>query len=332
LPRRDDLRPVVNAMTNTALPPYAELHCLSNFSFLRGASHPEELVEQAHALGYAGLALTDECSLAGAVRAHEALGKLRETAGHTNEAGDFRLIFGAEFRLEDGLKLVLLARNRAGYGNLSALITLARRRAGKGSYRLLRGDLEAISPGGAVPDCLALWVPSAEATTEDGRWLAERFPGRLWVAVELLCGPDDAGELARLHGLAAAAGLPLVAAGDVHMHARARRPLQDTLTAIRLSTTVFEAGASIPTASATCARPCAWPASTRPNCWPNRRASPPCATFRWPSCATNIPRKWCRPARRRRVTCGARWRRAWPGATPAACQPRSRPEWARNWP
>jgi error-prone DNA polymerase len=222
----------------TMLPPYAELHCLSNFSFLRGASHPEELVERAHALGYAGLALTDECSLAGAVRAHEALGKLRETG----EAGDFRLIFGAEFRLEDGLKLVLLAKNRAGYGNLSTLITLARRRAEKGSYRLLRGDLEAIAPGGAVPDCLALWVPNVEATAEDGRWLASRFPGRAWLAVELFSGPDDAGELARQQTLAAECGLPLVATGDVHMHARGRRPLQDTLTAIRLSTTVFEAG------------------------------------------------------------------------------------------
>src|SRR6185369_7368185 len=159
--------------------------------------------------------------------------------------GGFRLIFGAEFRLEDGLKLVLLARNRAGYGNLSALITLARRRAEKGAYLLLRGDLEAIAPGGAVPDCLVLWLPGSEATAEDGRWLAHRFAGRLWLAVELHSGPDDTALLARLRALAAECGLPTVAAGDVHMHSRARRPLQDTLTAIRLNTTVFEAGAAL---------------------------------------------------------------------------------------
>jgi error-prone DNA polymerase len=145
---------------SAALPPYVELHCCSNFSFLRGASHPEELVEQAQELGYSALAITDEASLAGVVRAHRAA-----------SARGLQLIIGAEFRLcsEPGknLRLVLLAQNRAGYGNLSALITLARRRSRKGQYRLYRGDLE--SPGdfagssGALPDCLALWIPDAGA-------------------------------------------------------------------------------------------------------------------------------------------------------------------------
>ncbi|WP_313953965.1 error-prone DNA polymerase [Accumulibacter sp.] len=224
---------------SNALPLYAELHCCSNFSFLRGASHPEELVEQARALGYSALAISDEASLAGVVRAHRA----------ASVAG-LPLIIGAEFRLakepDTGCRLVLLAQNRAGYGNLSALITLARRRSVKGQYRLLRGDLE--KPGdfagnsGAVPDCLALWIPSAGASAEDGRWLAARFPARSWLAVELLSGPDDAKRLAMLLELARASGLPAVAAGDVHMHRRARRPLQDTLTAIRLKSTVFAAG------------------------------------------------------------------------------------------
>ena len=229
-------------MSASALSAYAELHCLSHFSFLRGASHPEELVERAHALGYAGLALTDECSLAGAVRAHEAWTRLREAALQAGQPFTFRLIYGAEFRLEDGLRLVLLAQNRAGYGNLSALITLARRRADKGRYRLLRGDLEAVAPSGAVPDCLALWLPGSTSTAADGHWLARRFPGRIWLAVELHSGPDDTAEFARLAALAEATGLPRVAAGDVHMHSRARRPLQDVLTALRLGTTVFEAG------------------------------------------------------------------------------------------
>ncbi|WP_028995532.1 error-prone DNA polymerase [Azonexus hydrophilus] len=218
---------------SSALPGYAELHCLSNFSFLRGASHPEELAAQAVAQGYAALALTDECSLAGVVRVHQAF---RAQGGAT------RLVIGSEMRTVDGLKLVFLAQNREGYGNLSALITLARRRAEKGAYTLQRHDLNAISPNGALPDCLVLWVPEATPSVADGRWLAERFPGRCWIAVELHAGPDDAAKLAELQALGAACGLPLVAAGDVHMHVRARRPVQDVLTALRLKTSVFDAG------------------------------------------------------------------------------------------
>jgi len=222
-----------------ALPFYAELHCCSNFSFLRGASHPEELVERAQALGYSALAITDEASLAGIVRAHKAA-----------SACGLKLIIGAEFHLVDqhgsGFRLVLLAQNRAGYGNLSALITLARRRSRKGEYRLLRGDLEIpgqIAGGsGAVPDCLALWIPGPDASADEGRWLATHFPARSWLAIELHAGANDAARLAMLLALATASGLPAVATGDVHMHLRARRPLQDTLTAIRLNSTLFAAG------------------------------------------------------------------------------------------
>ncbi len=214
-----------------SLPAYAELHCLSNFSFLRGASHPEELAERAVAQGYTALALTDECSLAGVVRAHLAA-----------RAAGLKFIVGSEMTSVDGLKLVFLACNRHGYGNLSALVTLARRRAEKGGYTLQRNDLEAVSPSGAVPDCLLLWIPDEPPSVEDGRWLAERFPGRCWIAVELHAGPDDAARLAGLQQLGETCGLPLVAAGDVHMHVRARRPVQDVLTALRLKTSVFEAG------------------------------------------------------------------------------------------
>ena len=103
-------------------PAYAELHCLSNFSFLRGASHAEELVAQAKELGYTALAITDECSLAGVVRAHSAAKKV----------GGVKLLIGAEFTLDCGLRLVLIARNRAGYGRLSRLITRGRRAAREG--------------------------------------------------------------------------------------------------------------------------------------------------------------------------------------------------------
>jgi error-prone DNA polymerase len=214
------------------LPAYAELHCLSNFTFLRGASHPEELVERAHALGYAALALTDECSLAGAVRAHVAA-----------KAVGLKLAIGTEIRLADGPKLVLLAVNRAGYGNLSELVTLGRRSARKGSYRLTRADLDR-----GLPDCLALLVPHASpasASRGDADWLAARFPDRAWIAAELLCGPDDRAQLAALRELAHRAGLPLVATGDVHMHVRSRRRLQDVLAAVRLGKPVGACGRAL---------------------------------------------------------------------------------------
>jgi error-prone DNA polymerase len=121
---------------------YAELHALSNFSFLRGASHPSELIAQAHALGYRALALTDECSFAGVVRAHEALRDVR-----------LKLIIGAEFRALCGLKLVLLAPSQRAYGQICQLITLGRRRSKKGEYRLSRSDFES-----GLEDCLALWI------------------------------------------------------------------------------------------------------------------------------------------------------------------------------
>ncbi len=134
---------------------YAELHCASNFSFLRGASHPEELVERALALEYAGLALTDECSFAGAARAHLALDELQQGDAPARE---FRLIHGTEIALADGPRLVLLAVNRDGYGDLSQLVTLARRQARKGEYRLTMADVEAHLPW--LDDCLALLIPS----------------------------------------------------------------------------------------------------------------------------------------------------------------------------
>jgi error-prone DNA polymerase len=205
---------------------YAELHAVSNFSFLRGASHPEELVERACELGYRALALTDECSVAGAVRAHIA----------ARDRG-FKLIIGSELHLVDGPRLVLLATNREGYGNLSELITRARRAATKGTYRLQRDDLSA-----GVPDCLALLIPDDGLDPQTIQWFTRSFAGRAWLVVELLRGPDDRSRLRELQHLAAEHGLPLTAAGDVHMHHPARRALQDTLTAIRLGTPVQQAG------------------------------------------------------------------------------------------
>jgi error-prone DNA polymerase len=220
------------AMSRQPLPDYAELHCLSNLSFLRGASHPQELVAQAAALGYRALAITDECSLAGVVQAHEAA-----------KAQALKLIIGSEFRLDCGLRLALLATNRASYGGLCALISAARRDAQKGAYRLDRQGLEAHHPG----TCLALWLPGPEADRGPPdqaplEWLAGLFPGRTWIAVELLLNGRDRQRLGHLQALGTRCAVPLVACGDVHLHVRGRRPLQDTLTAIRLGRPLAELG------------------------------------------------------------------------------------------
>ncbi len=197
-------------------PAYAELHCVSNFSFLRGASHPAELVARAAALGYHALALTDECSVAGVVRAHVAAREHR-----------LRLLVGSEFTLVDGLRFVALAADADGYRSLCGLITRARRAAPKGTYRIDRAGL------GELPGCLLLWLPGACPDPAEGDWLQARYAGRLWLAVELHAGGDDQRRLEALLALAGRTGIDPVAAGDVHMHLRGRRALQDTLTAIR---------------------------------------------------------------------------------------------------
>jgi error-prone DNA polymerase len=211
------------------LPDYAELHALSNFTFLRGASHPEELVATAAELGYRALALTDECSMAGVVRAHSAA-----------RSNGLQLILGSELRLSEGVRLVVLATNRQGYAELCHLITLGRRAAAKGEYALCRDDL-----AGGLPYCLVLWLPGEQPDMRTGAWVAEQFPGRSWLAVELLAGGRDRGDCQMLDSLGQSLGLPRVAAGDVHMHKRSRRALQDTLTAIRLKTTLDAAGFSL---------------------------------------------------------------------------------------
>src|SRR5258708_34824875 len=165
----------------SSLPEYTELHCLSNFTFLRGASHPEELVHRAAGLGYDALAITDECSLAGVVRAHVA----------AKEVG-LPLVIGSEIRLNDGPKLVMLATDRESYGNLSELITRGRRRSKKGRYSLAWSDLD-----GGLPGCLALLIPphprplpKAEGEKHASS-IPHRFPPRARIATHLLRRPHD---------------------------------------------------------------------------------------------------------------------------------------------
>ena len=206
---------------------YAELHCISNFTFLRGASHPHELVKRASELNYNALAITDECSLAGVVKAHVA----------AIDCG-LKLIIGSEFRL-DGHKLIALAPNRQAYSELSALITLARRRGDKGSYQLDWNDLQ-----GNLRNALLIWLPSQQlaADHQRGEQLSNWFKQRLWIGVTHLLSGTDASDYYYYRNLAALWQLPMVACGDVHMHSRQRQPLQDTLTAIHHSCSVMELG------------------------------------------------------------------------------------------
>jgi error-prone DNA polymerase len=208
---------------------YAELHCLSDFSFHRGAASASQLFERAKACGYTALAITDECSMAGIVRAHEAAGK---TGVH--------LIIGTEITLVDGPKVVLLARNKEGYQSLCRLITQGRRAADKGDYRLTQADLE-----GELRGTLALWAPGKNIDLAHGSWLRQIFPNRLWMAVELHRDRHDDKRLRALEQASVELDLPMVASGDVHMDIRRRRALQDVLTAIRHNKTVAEAGAHL---------------------------------------------------------------------------------------
>ncbi|MFO8152007.1 error-prone DNA polymerase [Thioalkalivibrio sp.] len=257
--------------TDDTPPGYAELACCSNFSFLRGASHPEELVQQAAALGYHALALTDECSLAGIVRAHEAA-----------EATGLHLIVGTVLRLHDGPRLTLLARSLKGYRTLCRLITRARRAERKGQYRLGRDDL--LRPEWAgLPDCEVLWHIEAETGTQASgvaeplhalgvgdwaQWLQRVAPvERLHLAVTLERSPDDTALRERAAALSMATGIPVVACGDVLMHVRGRRALQDVLTALRLKRPVAEAAPALFPNGEHCLRPRGELARLYPAAW-----------------------------------------------------------------
>ncbi|MBL8313315.1 MAG: error-prone DNA polymerase [Rubrivivax sp.] len=241
------------------LPSYAELVCRSNYSFLNGASHPEELVARAQALRYAALAITDECSLAGVVRAHV----------QARQDG-LPLIVGALMQLQAGLpkpdaaptaptgpKLALLATSRRGYGNLAQWITVARRRAPKGAYIALMSDVEGRVPAAptlaGLPDCLALLLVDAarvapgagdcfETLFAHTVWLKTWFGDRAALGLALHLGPHDALLADAAQRVSALTGVPIAAVGDVRMHTRSRKPLLDVLTATHHRCTVAEAG------------------------------------------------------------------------------------------
>jgi error-prone DNA polymerase len=240
---------------------FAELHVVSNYSFLRGGSHPEELVNRAADLGYTAIALTDECSFAGLAKAHM-----------TAKARGIPLIIGSEFHLEEGIKLILLAPTRDAYGQLSALITRMRRRSEKGEYLATLEDFRF-----GLADCLVLWPPGSpctshairlsdrpldlacanakrpgiEALMAQGQALKQLFRveqrsaeqrGGFWIALELFREGTDLHQTAVALTLSMRLGLPVTASNDVHLHMPERQPLQDVLTAVRLKCTVSELG------------------------------------------------------------------------------------------
>jgi error-prone DNA polymerase len=247
----DGLLPPVLGSLPDGLPGYAELHCISNFSFQRGASHPHELAERAYNLGYAALAITDECSVAGVVRAWSGLNRhiefikfLETKYPDQPRLRPFKLLFGSEFDLGDG-RLVAMARDLAGWGGLCEFITAARIKEVKGTYRVGWG----FSDFGLLQGCETLFAPKRdaeafEAATLDARLaqVSARFGTRWWLAVELSHGLDDDLWLATLQQAGARAGVRLAAAGDVHMHVRSRKRLQDLITAVRLGKPVAQCG------------------------------------------------------------------------------------------
>ena len=217
---------------------YAELQVTSNYGFLRGASHPEELAETAAALGHTAIAITDSNTLAGVVRGHTAAKK----------AG-IRAIIGCRLDLDDGLSVLVYPTSRAAYGRLARLLTLGKRRAPKGECELTRADLFlhgdgqiviALPPAGVDTPLAALNADAPFA--RDLAALAERFGPACYLAGQVLYRGGDAARLARLAALARTHRTPMVATNDVHYHVPSRRPLQDVLSCIREHCTIEEAG------------------------------------------------------------------------------------------
>ena len=207
---------------------YAELHCLTNFSFLRSASHPHELVLQAHELGYSAVAITDECSFAGIVKAYAAA-----------EQCGMHLIVGAEFLVDEGFTVVALVTNRTAYSELSSLITMTRRRAEKGSYEIRLSDLEH-----NLKHNVLIWKPTHGDlhNNEYAAILKAAFAERLWIGVTNLLRGDESERYDAIYDLASHWEIPMVACGDVQLHCPSRKLLHDALTAIRHNTAIAELG------------------------------------------------------------------------------------------
>ena len=208
---------------------YAELVTQTNFSFLRGASHAEELVHQAKALGLSAIGIADCNTLAGVVRAHTA----------AKEAG-LKLLVGARLVLRDGLQLVCYPTDRAAYGRLSRLLSLGKLRAEKGACDLSLKDATSHSEGQ-----IFIVIPPDDLDNEffeTLEHLSALWSGRVYLAARYAFSGRNRERIARLADFGAKAGVPIVATNDVLFHAPERRPLQDVVTCIREHCTIYEAG------------------------------------------------------------------------------------------
>lgn len=211
---------------------YAELFCQSNFSFLQGASHPQELVQRANFLGYQAIAITDECSVAGVVRAYTAI---------KDQQLSIKLIVGSLFKLNEQLSVVLLCPNRQAYAELCRIITNARRRAVKGQYQLDSWDLK------SSQHCLALWLPTGQIDSDHAAatQLQAIFKQRLWIAVQRQLTANEHRYLQHCRYLQQQYQLPITACGGVLMHDPERLMLQHALTAIAQGKSISSLGRNL---------------------------------------------------------------------------------------
>ncbi|KAF7769889.1 error-prone DNA polymerase [Pseudoalteromonas citrea] len=209
---------------------YAELFCQSNFSFLQGASHPEELVKQADFLGYEAIAICDECSVAGVVRAHTAIKKYQLGV---------KLIIGSVLCFED-LKIVVICPDRIAYAELCRVISNARKRSEKGQYELALWDLMSIKHG------IVIWLPSfTERDHHWAEWLKKHHGVRLWIGAQRHLLHNDEVYLAHCEILSERYSLPISACGGVLMHSATRQRLQHVLSAIKRGVCVEKIGVEL---------------------------------------------------------------------------------------
>jgi error-prone DNA polymerase len=210
---------------------YAHLHTLSNFTFLTGASHPGEYIERAYELGYDAIAITDECSLAGIVKAFVVAEKL-----------GIKLIVGSRIRLSNGMQLLAIAPSRIAYAELSGFITLARRRAEKGNYEAHFDDLRF-----RLRSCLLIWVAQMGAAISEplADELSKAFKERLWIGINHQLHSGEQQDFKRWQRLSIEKNIPLVACGEALMHCAQRKPLQDIVTAIRHNKPIQELGSEL---------------------------------------------------------------------------------------
>ncbi|MFA0162368.1 error-prone DNA polymerase [Vibrio splendidus] len=210
---------------------YSELFCQSNYSFLEGASHAEELVLQADFLRYKALAVTDECSVAGVVKVHSAIKQHKLS---------LKQIVGSMFWLNEECQVVLLCPNRTAYAELCRIITNARRRSSKGHYQLSEWDIM------SAKHCFILWLPQQK--NEDahwGQWLSQHHSGRLWIGLQRHLKQTDQQYIDYCVELSQHHHLPITACGGVLMHNANRLPLQHSLTAIKYQKPITEVGSHL---------------------------------------------------------------------------------------